>query len=96
MDLWIVSPDPAAPVSSARKLSETQMQAARDGTLFVIKAGSPVFARSLAESLRSLSIQLPGMDNSQLEHHGLYRRQARPAGATREFPVYEAVLFWPK
>lgn len=96
MDLWIVSPDPTTPVSAVRKLNDTQALAAREGSMFIVKATSPVFARSLAESLRSMADQLPAMDNEALAPKGLFRRQVRLAGASQEFPVYEALLYWPQ
>ena len=96
MDLWIVSPDPATPIASTRKLSAQQAEAARNGTIFLARASSPVFAKSLAESLRGMVGKLHGLDQEALEKESLSRRQVLFSKGQGTVPVYEAMLFWPK
>lgn len=94
MDLWIVSPDPNAALPSVRKLSSQQAQDAQNGKLFIARASSPVFAKSLAESIRHIAADLPRMDAAQLEREHLARRTLK-VGRNNEVPVYEALLSWP-
>jgi hypothetical protein len=94
MELWLIPSDRTQPVSSARKLSASQLEDARQGRLFLARATSPVFAKMLAQSMREYVGDLHAANEADLEKAGLWRRSV-DLERNKPVPVYEVRLFWP-
>lgn len=95
MELWIGSLDPAVPVAPLKKLTTEQKVAVEMGRLFLVRADSPVYARSLADAVRAVGQGAVSATDEALATATLWRRKMVAPGGSGECPVYEALPAWP-